>query len=569
VAETSLTIDGVRIVIDSGLARIPAFDANRAINTLLVEKISRASADQRAGRAGRTAPGVALRLWSERDQEHRKPVELPEIKRVELSETLLMLKAGGISDAEGFPWLEAPHPKILERAEELLRDLGAVARGSGEITEIGRRMSSFPLHPRFSRMFLEADREGVLPAVALMAAFTQVRLIMLPISDKRRSKERDELLHDEGVKESDFFLLLRAWNLARREGFREAYCRKWGINSRAARQAGEISEQFLRIAGEQGLSREGGMAGADRIQCCILAGFSDHLARRLDRGTLHCAMIHGRRGELRRGSVVREAPLLVSAEVEERDVRGDVGVLLGMNTAVQEAWLESLFPEDFQNLERIEYDSGAKRVVVVRERIFRDLVLESHEADVVDLDRSACLLAEEVIAGRLRLKRWDGRVEAWINRVNFLSRHCPILEIELIGEAERRIFLEQICFGAVRFRGIKDREVWPTLRSWLHSKQLDCMESFAPERLALPSGKRVKVSYGNDGSAKIAATVQELYGAVGLIKIANGDVPVTVEVLAPNRRPVQVTCDMSTFWENSYPSIRSQLKGRYPKHEWR
>ena len=189
VAETSLTIDGVTAVIDSGLARIARFDPHRGINTLLVEKIAAASADQRAGRAGRTAPGVCVRLWTEREHAQRAPQEIPEVRRLDLAEVVLTLKASGIDDVAAFPWLESPDPKALARAEALLVDLGAVspvvgaggagAGGGGPITELGRKMLRFPVHPRYSRMLLEADARGCVRSVALMAALTQGRSFLL------------------------------------------------------------------------------------------------------------------------------------------------------------------------------------------------------------------------------------------------------------------------------------------------------------------------------------------------------------------------------------------------------
>ncbi len=175
VAETSLTIDGVRLVIDSGLARIPRFDPYRGINTLLIEKISRAAADQRAGRAGRTAPGHCLRLWTAHEQNERAAQELSEVKRLDLAEVILTLKASGVDDVKTFRWLEAPDARALERAETLLADLGAIDESTGAITPLGRRMLAFPAHPRYARMLLAAQDYGCVRPIALIAALTQGR----------------------------------------------------------------------------------------------------------------------------------------------------------------------------------------------------------------------------------------------------------------------------------------------------------------------------------------------------------------------------------------------------------
>ena len=237
VAETSLTIDGVRLVIDSGLARIPRFDPYRGINTLLIEKISRAAADQRTGRAGRTAPGHCLRLWTAHEQQARPFQELAEVKRLDLSEVILTLKASGVVDVKNFRWLEVPETRALARAETLLADLGAIDSGSAAITELGRRMLAFPLHPRYARMLLAAQEYGCVRTVAAIAALTQGRDLLLRPFNKL-ADGRGELFDDESA--SDFFVLLRAWRYAELNGFHPERCRRMGIHAQAARQVGTV-----------------------------------------------------------------------------------------------------------------------------------------------------------------------------------------------------------------------------------------------------------------------------------------------------------------------------------------
>src|SRR5204863_876124 len=203
VAETSLTIDGVQVVIDSGLARIARFDPRRGINTLLVEKISRASADQRAGRAGRTAPGHCLRLWTEREHLERTAQELPEVKRLDLAEVVLTLKASGVEEIGRFHWLEPPDPQALARAEQLLVDLGALSP-SGNVTPLGRRMLAFPVHPRYARMLLAAQQYRCVPAVALIAALTQGRNLLRRLEGKQAREDREDVLG--GGADSDLFI---------------------------------------------------------------------------------------------------------------------------------------------------------------------------------------------------------------------------------------------------------------------------------------------------------------------------------------------------------------------------
>jgi len=392
VAETSLTIDGVTTVIDCGLARVARFDPHRGINTLLIEKISAASADQRAGRAGRTAPGVCVRLWTEREHAQRAPQELPEVKRLDLSEVVLTLKASGIDDVFSFPWLERPEQRALERAETLLADLGAIGRvgapATGEaadgpargaslhITEMGRRMLRFPVHPRYARMLLAAQERKCVRPVALMAAITQGRSFLLRGADKRTEELREETFGEEH--ESDFFLLMRVWRYADQANYNMDACRRLGIHAQGARQVGPLFAQFLDIAEKEGLDIAESRVDGTAVRKCVLAGFSDQLARRLDAGTLRCELVHQRRGVLARESTIQKSPLLVAAEISEIEGRGgEVNVLLTMATAIEEPWLKEIFPDDYRETRAVVYDEPARRVVTRRERRFRDLVLET------------------------------------------------------------------------------------------------------------------------------------------------------------------------------------------------
>jgi len=570
VAETSLTIDGVTAVVDSGLARIARFDPHRGINTLLVEKISAASADQRAGRAGRTAPGVCLRLWTEREHGLRAPQELPEVRRLDLAEVVLTLKASGIDDVAAFPWLETPDPASLARALELLADLGALAlAGPQSITPIGRRMLRFPVHPRYARMFLAAEELGCVRSVALMAALTQGRNFLLRGVSREVEQAREDLLGEEH--ESDFFLMMRAWRYADRAHYALDACRRLGIHAQGARQVGPLFEQFLEIARAEGLDTEERRVDGAAVRRCVLAGFSDHLAKRLDSGTLRCELVRGRKGMLARESGIQKAQLLVAAEISEIGGRGgEVTVILSLATAIEEGWLRELFPGDFGDKGGVLYDASAKRVVARKERRFRDLVLEARSgSDEVPLNEAAALLAREVAAGRITIDAWDESVEQWILRVNRMAEWFPEFEVNKIGEADRLTLLEQICYGETSARGVKSREVMPILRDWLIPEQLAAMEDLLPERITMGNGRRSRLTYNREGPPVLSARIQELYGVEGTFSLGRGRVPVKIEVLAPNQRPIQVTDDLTSFWREIYPKIKPELSRKYPRHEWR
>jgi ATP-dependent helicase HrpB len=566
VAETSLTIEGVRLVVDSGLARIPRFDPYRGINTLLIERISRAAADQRAGRAGRTAPGHCLRLWTAHEHAGRAAQEVPEVKRLDLAEVILTLKAAGVSDVKTFRWLEAPEPRAVERAEALLADLGAIEGPGGAITPMGRRMLEFPLHPRYARMLLASAEYHCVREIALIAALTQGRELLA------RGQGRGEGGEDvrSGESESDFFVLMRAWRYAEKNNFDAERCRRAGINAQAARQVGPWAEQFLRIAKEQGL-KLGGEAPREAIARCVLLGFSDHVAKRVG-ASERCELVHGRHGSLARESVVK-APLFAAAEVREVENRArgerNLNVILNLATAVKEEWLRELFPGDFSAMRVVAFDTALKRVVARKQTRFRDLVLTEEDVGEAPADEAAAILAREVAAGRLKLEQWDEAVEEWMLRVNRLREWMPELELPAIDDADREEIVAHVCHGAVSYAEIKNRPVLPVVKSWLSRAQQAAVEEYAPERIKLPKGRTVKVAYTSDAPPTIAARIQDLYGATEGFWIAQRRVPVRIQILAPSNRPLQVTDNLASFWRETYPKLKPQLQRRYPKHEWR
>jgi len=402
-----------------------------------------------------------------------------------------------------------------------------------------------------------------------MAALTQGRSFLLRGVPREVVQAREEALGEE--QESDFFLLMRAWRYADRSGYAIDACRGLGIHAHSARQVGPLFQQFLEIARAEGLDIEERRVDQSAVRMCVLAGFSDHLARRLDAGTLRCEMVHGRRGMLARESAIQKAQLLVAAEISEVGGKGgETTVILSLATAIEEAWLRELFPADFVAVRGVAYDEAAKRVVTRREKRFRDLVLEARSgSEDAPLDEAASLLAREVLAGRIAIDAWDESVEQWILRVNRMAEWFPELEVNPIADADRLTLLEQICYGETSARGVKGSEVMPVLRDWLTAEQLAVFDDYLPERLVMANGRRSRVTYAKDGPPVLSARIQELYGVDGRFTIGHGRVPVKIEVLAPNQRPIQVTDDLSTFWRDIYPNIKPELSRKYPRHEWR
>jgi ATP-dependent helicase HrpB len=430
-------------------------------------------------------------------------------------------------------------------------------------------MLRFPVHPRYARMFLEAHARGCVRPVAMMAALTQGRNFLIRGLDRKVEEAREELLGEEH--ESDFFLLMRAWRYADRGNYSLDACRRVGIHAQAARQVGPLFEQFVQIAASEGLDASEKRVDGVQVRKCVVAGFPDHLARRLDASTLRCELIHGRRGVLARESAIGKAPLLVAAEITEVGGRGgDVSVLLNIATAVEESWLDELFPGELKAVREVAYDAAAKRVVARRERRFRDLVLESKSgSDDVPANEAAALLAREVLEGRVTIDAWDDSVEQWITRVNRLAEWFPELEVNPVAPSDRMTLLEQVCYGETSARGVKGRDVMPVLRDWLTAEQLAAMDELVPERLLMANGRRSRLTYPREGPPVLSARIQELYGIEGRFSLGRGRVPVRIEVLAPNQRPLQVTDDLANFWQAIYPKIKLELSRKYPRHEWR
>ena len=560
VAETSLTIDGVRTVIDSGLARVSNYDPARGIDTLMIEKISRASADQRAGRAGRTAPGRCIRLWSENDHAKRIGFELPEIQRIDLSEVLLSLLAAGVPDVESFRWLSPPDADALKRAMDLLDSLGAIDE-IGEITELGKQMASFPLHPRYARLLLAGQEYGCVAEAGFIAAAVQSEGVFV-----RRKGGNKEFSEPEDI--SDFIAEWRAFQFAKDMRFDVRRCATSGIMARGARELGKSLDQLEKLALRQGLDWKNITFSSDNISEMMPVALSDRLAVQLGNATLSCRAVGGRKGKLDTDSVVKGAQVFIAAEMTEVEGR-EVTVYLNRCTEVSLDSLKKHFPTDFHEHDGAVYDEAIRRVVRKRETRFRDLVLDTKEGGEPPAADAAHLLAERVVSGELKLNAWDRAVEQWIARLVNLTNWMPGMELPGFSEDDKLMVIEEICQGAKSYKEIKNRKVLPVLSKWLSAPQKAVLDAYAPTEVKISNGRTAKVKYKLDVEPWIAMKMQHLYDVTELPKIADGKVTLLVHLLAPNQRPWQVTGDLKGFWERGYPQMKKDLAGRYPKHEWR
>jgi ATP-dependent helicase HrpB len=564
VAETSLTIEGVRTVIDSGLARISSYEPRRAINTLLIKKISRAAAEQRAGRAGRTAPGRAFRLWSEADHARRAEFEAPEVHRVDLAEAVLLLKAAGISEIRDFRWFDAPTEAALVRAEHLLHDLGALDL-PGRLTEEGAKMAALPLEPRFSRLMLAGHEHGCVAETAFIAAAVQGEGLFV---NKRGGTGRKDFIFADD--DSDFAGEWRAFESAEAMKFDPQRCGQLGILARGARETAQGFDRLCTLAARFGWEWRpvDFKARREAVGHAMLASFSDQLAIRFNQGTLACKLVGTRKGRLDEESCVKNAPAFVAAEITEVEAR-EVITHLRRSTAIDPAWLATLFPEDLTTTDGAAWDETRRRVVSRKETRFRDLVLEAKESDHhINLDQAAEILAARVLSGELVLKNWDHTVDQWTARLTLLGKAMPELEMPGWTDEDKADAIAQICHGAVSYKEIKEANVWRVLREWLSSAQRAALDAYCPERIDLPNGQSAKITYEAGKDPFISGRVSHLFGVWETPTIVSGRVPLLVHILTPGQKPWQMTKDLKGFWASGYTRMKKEVAGRYPRHPW-
>lgn len=566
VAETSLTIEGVRFVIDSGLARVARYDPARGVNTLLVERVSLASAAQRAGRAGRTAPGTVVRLWRESDETSFERFTASEISRLDLSQIVLWLKASGMS-ADGVGLFEPPPAESLARAMRTLSNLGALD-ARGRITPLGRKMAAFPAQPRYARMLIEAMRRGCLREAALIASLSDCGRIKLPIENAFASAARDELVGDASSEPGE---IARLCELARENSFDEKFCRDLGIHSanarKACRAASDLERLALRACRGEEPARE---PEPDAAAKCVLCAFSEHVGARLNRGTLACALAAGAKGEICRESRAYADDLFVALDLQER--RGGaqgVSIMASMITPVKAEHLREMFPGEFSSETSVRFDERQKRVTSSELVKFRDFVISESSGGEPPKDEAARILVEKIFENPAVLKSFDASAKAFVERVNFVAAVCPESGISPIDAAALREIFLQMCWGSYSLSQVKNLDAHSALRDWLSPGQQAFLKYAAPKSVEI-SPRRCPAEIRYDAAARravISASFKDLFSFnAKSVSICGGKVLPTFEILAPNGRPVQTTSNLEEFWKTSWAEVRKELKARYPKH---
>lgn len=542
IAETSLTIEGVRVVIDSGLARAPRFSPRTAMTRLETVRISRASSDQRAGRAGRVAAGVCYRLWSMHEQHGLVPHTTPEILQTDLAPLALELAVAGIDDPSSLRWLDVPPAAAFAQARTLLTELGALDPRDGRITQHGRAMAELPLHPRLAHMLLAAAPLGLGALACDVAALLEERDPLrgtLGVADAD-ARIRVDLLRGttRGVPGSD----VDKATLHRTRTEAQALRRQLGVPS-------------------------GGMGDADRIGIVLALAYPDRLAQRRDAaGAGRFLLQSGGGAALTHPQALSGAAYIVAAALggETPDAR----IYLG--AAIERQEIETHFADQIVIEDTVAWDEATARVRATRRERVGAIVLRETRGDADDA-RVADVLLDAVRRAGIETLGWSDGARQLRDRIAFLRAREPDGWPDVSDDALVRGVDEWLApriAGLTTLEQVRALGMDDVLRSLLDHTQRAALERRAPAYYVAPTGTRVAIDYADPAAPSIEVRLQEMFGVRATPTVDGDRVPLTIRLLSPARRPVQVTRDLPGFWRGSYADVRKEMKGRYPKHPW-
>jgi ATP-dependent helicase HrpB len=561
VAETSITIEGVTGVVDSGLARIAGQDPLSGLPTLDVKTVSQSSCIQRAGRAGRTAPGIARRLFTAHDFAGRRVAEKPEIQRLDLTQIILELTlvAERLLPAarlvfDSLTWLEPPPESMVRSCRDLLQGLGAVD-SQGVLTSTGREMSSYSLHPRLGRVLVESRRLNILPQAVLAVSLLNEEMIL------KKGTAPSECASSDVSFQMDLFRgsLGRSLDARRRDLVHPGQVtRVRALVHHLARQTGCSLHQILQPVSEESLS------------AALLAGFPDRVARVRRTGDRYeLDLCTGGRAFLSQSSVVRDSQYLLALEAESARGQGSAASTTQIRVASglePEALLSA--PGNFLSQEEsFNWDASAERSRGFTKLRYGSLVIE--ETPI----RAPHTGFEQALKDALR-ERWPAPFDDDVPLQSLMPRCAALRQAGLEADVpdfineQFDVLLSHICSKKSSFAEIRKREISDYLADLIPEKSYRLLAEHAPDRIPLKSGRKAVVHYESGKPPWVAAPLQEFFGMVKTPAIAKGRIPLVVHLLAPNGRDVQVTQDLAGFWERHYPGLRKQLSRRYPKHSW-
>ena len=544
IAETSLTIEGVSCVIDSGWSRRPHFTPGNGLSRLTTVRVSRAAARQRAGRAGRLGPGYCLRLWTKGEQYGLTPFHPPEILCVDLAGLALELALWGVRDPKELRWLDPPRSGPYLQALELLHSLRAIDQ-SGRITATGRQLAALPIHPRLGHMLLMAGKRGQLRPACDIAAILS---------------ERDLLRHDRRNPSADLSLrqnLLELWrqkgsDAVRREGGDPILCRR--IDEAAGRWLGVIADKKP-------------PQHIEAIGSLLVYAYPDRIARRRPKQRERYLLATGRGAQLPAADLLAASEYLVVAHMDAGQTEGRIFLAESVDPAELKRHHSALFLESRQVYW---HDSLAKVVAVLRLSLGKIIVEEKTISKVTEEEISRAMLIGIRQRGIGSLG-WDLAARQFQARVNCLHGLQPEMDWPDLSDdylQEDFGWLEPYLLGvssAEQLKKINLLEIFKAMLGWDKQQKLD---QDAPASIVVPSGSRICIEYRMDEPPLLAVRIQEMFGQADTPTLCGGRVVVLLHLLSPARRPIQITTDLGGFWQNSYPEVKKELKGRYPKHYW-
>ncbi|BEH10167.1 MULTISPECIES: ATP-dependent helicase HrpB [Geobacter] len=553
IAETSLTIEGVRVVVDGGQTRRLRYDPASGLNRLVTERVSAASATQRAGRAGRLGPGTCYRLWPEHNQQALLAADPPEILIADLAPLALDLAHWGVSDPASLAWLDPPPRGALEEARNLLKSLDALD-GQGMITETGRRMAELPLHPRLAHMLLRATERGLAPLACDVAALLTERDIVRPAGTGQATERAgcDMLIRVEALEQ---------WRQGR--GGRDHQ-----VDSSACRAVDRVASHLRRLIAPDGK----GHAVADPVRetgLLLSWAYPDRIAQARPGGERRYLLANGRGALLSERSSLHGEQLLV-AYLVERGERGDD--LIRQASALDPARFHEEFSGDIYRRRTVVWDDREGRVIARDEVCYGAIVLESRPVSATGDEVRAALLTGLRVGPGITALGWPPAVRQFRARVRFLGRVCPVDGWPDLSD-ERLLETIEVWLGPFlgKARSLADLasiDLLTPLKALLSWDQLRRLDEGAPTHLTVPSGSRISLAYDAEGAPTLAVKLQEMFGCADTPAVAWGRVPVVVHLLSPAGRPLQVTSDLRGFWNGAYQEVKKEMRGRYPKHPW-
>lgn len=532
IAETSLTIDGIRVVIDAGLARLPRFDPSSGMTRLVTDRVSRASADQRRGRAGRLEPGICYRLWTAAQDKQLRPFPAPEIQEADLAPLVLELAVWGVTDPSILQWLDAPPQSNVEQARELLQELGAVD-AAGRITTHGKQLAALPLHPRLAHMVLTAKELGLGRTACMTAALISERDFMRSGADMRS-------------------------RLAKVIPSRNA------SPSGIGRRIQDTAERIARMAKIS--SRE--KVDVEAAGTAIALAYPDRIAQRTGNGLYRLSC--GRAGWLPEEDSLAREDFLAIADLDGNAARARIWRAAPiLRQEVEEVFAQSITEESF-----VEWDAKSEAVSARNQRKLGKVVLHDAPLKGAPQDKIMDAVLRGIRSIGLHCLPWDKATTSWRNRVAFLrSLDAPqdslwpdVSDDGLFQTADQWLapFLINITRRS-QFKKIDLKAALTAMLSWELQQRLD---KEAPTHLRVPCGTRERIDYSPESGPVLLVKLQKMFGVVETPRIAAGRHPLTIHLLSPAQRPLQITQDLKSFWENGYQSVRAEMKGRYPKHHW-